>query len=155
MLNPFRYPVLLISACAVLFFSDRLGKLISQLNVNTNVIINKCFAFGYYPNQGIGFGIQMNKTIIIVTSVIIILGLAGWLVHVWNKEYAMQAWGISFIVAGATNNLLDRIFFGHVIDYIKLFDWSLFNLADVMIVVGLIIVLLGLHKPEKNDFTKN
>ena len=153
MFNLFRYPILYLSACAFFFFFDRLGKFVAQSGSGADRALNSVLAFGYYPNQGIGFGIQMNKTIIVVASIIIILVLAGWLVHVLKKEYVMQAWGISFIIFGAINNLIDRVFFGQVIDYIKLFDWSLFNLADAMIICGLILVLLGWQRSEAAHFT--
>ena len=54
-------------------------------------------------------------------------------------------WGVSLILAGGIGNLIDRVFRGSVVDYIditKLFNWPVFNLADIYIVIGVILVFV-------------
>ena len=53
--------------------------------------------------------------------------------------------GLSLILAGGIGNVIDRIFRGYVIDYIdisKLFNYPVFNFADICIVVGVILIML-------------
>ena len=59
--------------------------------------------------------------------------------------------GISLFLAGAWGNLLDRWRFGYVIDFIEPSFWATFNLADVFIVMGIILILLSLWFDEKRE----
>ena len=52
--------------------------------------------------------------------------------------------GIAFIIAGTGGNLLDRIFKGGVIDFIDVKFWSIFNLADIFITVGAVLLCIRL-----------
>ena len=64
-----------------------------------------------------------------------------------NKKYEFKnnaKLGMSLILAGGFGNLIDRIFRGYVVDYIditRLFDYPIFNFADICIVVGVILVI--------------
>ena len=64
-----------------------------------------------------------------------------------NKKYEFNnnaKLGMSLILAGGFGNLIDRIFRGYVVDYIditRLFDYPIFNFADICIVVGVILVI--------------
>ncbi|PIP26967.1 MAG: hypothetical protein COX30_04595 [Candidatus Moranbacteria bacterium CG23_combo_of_CG06-09_8_20_14_all_39_10] len=49
--------------------------------------------------------------------------------------------GLILILAGAISNILDRLYFGCVIDFIKIPFWPLFNLADAFIIIGVIITV--------------
>lgn len=58
----------------------------------------------------------------------------------------MGAWafaGLGLIIGGAVGNLVDRLFRGRVVDFIDFSWWPVFNLADIAIVAGVIIILLG------------
>ena len=61
-----------------------------------------------------------------------------------NAEYIAY----SFILAGALGNLYDRIFFGYVIDFIEIhynnFYWPIFNIADIAISTGVIMLLYSI-----------
>lgn len=65
---------------------------------------------------------------------------------IWNLLFGfwilrIQTIGLIFILAGAISNILDRLYFGCVIDFIRLPFWPLFNLADAFIVIGVIITV--------------
>ena len=65
--------------------------------------------------------------------------------HINNKIKA----GIALIIGGGTGNLIDRIFRGYVIDFIDINKWinyPLFNIADLSIVVGVILIIFYLLK---------
>ena len=55
-----------------------------------------------------------------------------------------RQWGTWLILAGALGNLIDRLWFGHVIDFIDLRVWPVFNLADSAISVGIGLLLWGI-----------
>ena len=96
--------------------------------------------FNLYLNPDIAFSIPL--AIIIVYFLVIIILLA--LIFVWWKEFKKQHilyWPISLIIIGAVSNLLDRINYGAVIDFINLPFFSVFNLSDVYITAGVIWIL--------------
>lgn len=62
-----------------------------------------------------------------------------------NKEQ-LSLLGISFILNGAISNGLDRFFLGCVIDFIDLTIWPVFNLADVFITIGGILIIIATYK---------
>ncbi len=69
---------------------------------------------------------------------------------VWLKRLPQSAWllpvAISMVLAGALGNMIDRLRFGHVVDFIDLhyrgWHWPAFNVADMVIVIGISLLLL-------------
>ena len=64
-----------------------------------------------------------------------------------RKEYLLMA-GFSLIILGGLSNLFDRIYFGYVIDWIRVFflPISIFNIADLMIIGGILCLIFRLAK---------
>ena len=98
--------------------------------------------FGYVSlvrNTGTAFGLFQNTNALwIVISLLIILGLVGFSIS-FPKETGYQlAFGL--ILGGAIGNLIDRIVYGAVIDYVSLVGIPTFNVADACITFGGIIL---------------
>ena len=83
----------------------------------------------------------------------ILLPLAWLLIKNYSQKNIFLIFSLSLIVVGAMSNLLDRLIFGYVIDFISFFNYSIFNLADVYIVggVGLILIWEMWSKAERYD----
>lgn len=64
-----------------------------------------------------------------------------------RRNFLLSA-GLLFIIFGGASNLFDRIFFGYVIDWIRVFflPISIFNIADIMIVLGLFFIVIYIFK---------
>jgi len=90
-------------------------------------------AFGSFRNLGSSF--------FIIISVIAIIFVTGLLV---KKTYNYL--GLSLVLGGAIGNLIDRIFYGKVVDFIDFsvgsFHWPAFNIADSSLTVGIAVILL-------------
>lgn len=71
------------------------------------------------------------------------------MVYHYRRKNSLSVMGLAIIILGAFSNLLDRIFFGAVVDYIDLKYYTVFNLADVMIVLGIAILIVVIWK-DKN-----
>ncbi len=101
------------------------------------------------------------------------MGLAGWLILVLVPiilivltAYLLQAYRaadifivllISLIIAGAVSNLIDRLKFGYVIDYIDVSWFTVFNLADSAITIGALLLAISFWRMERqrgNTLTK-
>ena len=121
--------------------------------------IKKVLTFRYSENHGAAFGIFENSRVFLCVFVgVVILALIGYLVYNIVKKQYKDKWGmflhvsLSFILAGGIGNLVDRIAFGYVRDFIEytvvhtLFkrDFAICNLADVFLTLGVIMVVIYL-----------
>ena len=90
-------------------------------------------------NRGAAFGIFRNQTYLFIIAAIaaIVLIYFGIKNNRGNKTYVIC---LSLILAGALGNLIDRLRFGYVIDFINFYVWPVFNLADSSITIGAIFL---------------
>lgn len=98
------------------------------------------FGFSLIYNEGILFNVQPPLWgIYAMTFGILALGV--YLV-MKNKlwQYRPHLVGFALILAGALGNLIDRLHYGHVVDFIKVYWWPNFNLADSFIVVAVVML---------------
>jgi signal peptidase II len=98
------------------------------------------FGFNLAHNEGIVFGFDLPLWgIYVLTGGILLLGLYTVAENkLWQKRNHL--FPLALIVAGALGNLIDRVRFGYVVDFIQVYWWPTFNLADVFIVVGVILL---------------
>jgi signal peptidase II len=93
-------------------------------------------------NPGIAFGIPVNPRLILILSVIIVLFLIRIAATEFKFDELKTQIGFAFILSGALGNILDRLIRAEVIDFINFSFWPSFNLADLFIVVGVILLLV-------------
>lgn len=123
---------------------DQMIKLVISMNLNNMSInvINNILKFTYCENRGVAFSLgNGNIPFFIILNIVIILIMIYY--YEKNKKDANIIERIFYmlILAGGTSNLLDRIIRGFVIDFIDvndLFRFAVFNVADIMIVIGVI-----------------
>lgn len=102
--------------------------------------------FGFYPritlhkNYGLAFDLPIARLALIIVIVIILIGFMLWIIRAWQTAPRTRN-ALAFVVIGATSNLFDRIVFGFVIDTIEIFPRSVWNVADIMIVLGLLMLM--------------
>lgn len=107
-------------------------------------------------NEGAAFG--LFKGLGNITFIIISVVAVAFILYLIFKS-SEDKLGLSLILGGATGNLIDRIFFGNVTDFIDVFagrlHWPAFNIADSALTVGLAVMLMKLlfhiNKGEKAD----
>lgn len=104
---------------------------------NTGIAFN--FNLPFVPSEAQGF-------VIYLLVIVILIFLISINVKYLNEKKYQFHFLTLLIVVGASSNLLDRLRFGFVIDYINLKFWPVFNLADVMIVAGVGLWLWGLSR---------
>lgn len=90
---------------------------------------------GVFINKNFAWGIPIDNSIIIIAMSAIILFLLFFSIKRRNAVF-------SFLIAGAVSNLIDRIFYGGVIDYIDLPFGVVINLADVLVVSGVLLLII-------------
>ena len=105
----------------------------------------------YICNRNLAFSIPALNFFLILLSIAAIF-LAFNLKSISNFKFQISDYGtlVSFssllILSGAVSNILDRIIFGCVIDFIDLRIWPVFNLADIYITIGAIIIITNIFR---------
>ena len=139
--------VLFIVSTIALIAVDQLTKIwaVTQLYEAERVIpvIEGVFELHYTENRGVAFGMLQGQ-----------LWLFGaMLVRSPLRRYKLFTIPAVMIIAGAIGNLIDRILYGYVIDflYFKLIDFPIFNFADCCVVVGAILLLVFFLFVWKDD----
>ena len=122
---------------------DQITKYIAKSNLDLNQsipIIKDFFHITLTTNTGMGFGLLKENNSLISFITIIILGFMLFYYDKFPKTGKEHA-SIVLIVSGALSNLFDRIFFGHIIDFIDFRIWPIFNIADACITLGILYLV--------------
>lgn len=107
--------------------------------------------YGAYPwltwhqNKGISFGIELPYYLS-VGFMAAFLVLLIWLLFQRTTRNPSMMIGLVLSIAGGASNLIDRIELGYVRDFVALAPWlPIFNFADVLVVGGVILILIGMY----------
>ena len=106
------------------------------------------FSFYLTKNFGIITGIPFNFSQIVIIFIMVILLIT----IIQNKSYDLLVY-FFLAVIGAVSNLIDKIRFGFVIDYTNIFNFSHFNIADLLIYIGCILMVYKLSKKSAKQAT--
>lgn len=132
-------------AAGVLFLLciDQFSKLYMQRELagfRTISIIDNVLELRYLENTGASFGILKGKIDLILIATIALIAYLLWEYAKMpiHKSNALFAISCCMCVAGGIGNMIDRMLYGYVIDfiYVKLIDFPIFNLADCFIVLS-------------------
>ena len=152
---------MIVLICILVTVIDQLSKffLSNNLAINKSVpVIKNFFHLTLIHNTGIAFGVLKGSS-----NVILIVTLIGLVLIIYSlkkdflvdknllsqKFLLVRKIAIGFIVGGAIGNMIDRIFFGYVIDFLDFRVWPVFNLADSFITIGAVILFWNLFIPSK------
>ena len=142
-----------------IFFTDRVTKFyllnLQAEGIDIDFYIYSFLNFYLVWNSGIGFGLASMEANIyyhIVTAIIVIVNIG--LIYFLVKSKGGYAYLLALIIGGSLGNLLDRIYYHAVPDFIDLhlanYHWFVFNVADIFITLGIIgLILAELTKKEK------
>lgn len=107
--------------------------------LNMTLAYNEGAAFSFLSDQG-----GWQRWLFAGLAIVVTLILVGWLRRL--KSEKILAVSLSLVIGGAVGNLIDRLLYGHVIDFIDLYyqqwHWPAFNIADSAISVGVVLMLL-------------
>ena len=151
------------SLILIIFLLDRISKIyvinLSKNSFDIELFSSKFLNITLIWNEGIAFGLFSVShenwynflTIIIVFTALIILIMS-------INQHGVQRYFLLIVFGGALGNLYDRIFFKAVPDFIDLhvgnFHWFIFNIADIFITFGLIMLILWEILPLNRNYEK-
>ena len=140
----------------LIFTIDRIAKIkiINHQVENNKIYINDFINLDLIWNTGIGFGLlSTNSNIFYNVMTAVIVGISIFIIYIIYKSDFLDKILFSLILGGALGNLFDRLFYFGVPDFIDVhyerFHWFTFNIADIFISVGIIILII------KDIFLKN
>ena len=136
----------------IVFLSDQFTKYIISKNYKS--LINKdliLFSIDYVKNFGAAFNLFDGSRIFLSIVSIIITILLIFIILNNNNTTNIDLYSFSFILGGTMGNGVDRITNGYVIDFINLnfINFPVFNIADVSINIGLILIIYGFIKDKR------
>jgi len=143
--------LILVSFFVLIFFIvDRCLKEIALAGKQGRIFFIR---FTLFKNPYIAFGIPFRGIFLYVLIALILYLLTNGLIRTYRKKDPQTVLALGLILLGAWSNLGDRIRWGVVIDYLYWPGWTAFNLADAMIVVGLLILAYRLIRGKTRSQT--
>jgi signal peptidase II len=142
-------------------------------------VLGDFFQITFIENPGMAFGLQLGSKLFLTLFTIFATLLIFFIIYKNRKETYLLRLSLAFILGGALGNLIDRTFYGVMYDYAPLFygrvvdffhfnipdfrifgktiyTFPIFNVADIAVTVGFVLILLGYKKvfkkePEEGD----
>lgn len=140
--------ILCLAIVAALVLADRVSKnfFTATLGMGESIpVVRNIFHFTLVYNTGIAFGLFKNQGFIFIVVPLIAAMLIGFNIYYYRNNHdipLLYVVAFSLIFGGAVGNLIDRVLYGHVIDFIDFRIWPVFNLADSAITIGTAIILI-------------
>ncbi|HTJ43408.1 MAG TPA: signal peptidase II [Kofleriaceae bacterium] len=113
-------------------------------------------------NPGSAFGLFHSangaRIFLSIVGILAVIGM-GWMVRKAKDSQIWLIWALGLVAGGAVGNLIDRIYFGVVTDFTLWHwqdkaEWPVFNVADVVLVIGVGLLLLDVGKDDKKKKKK-
>ena len=153
-----------ILAILLFIFLDQFTKYLAVVKLKYNppyVLIDGVLELNYLENKGAAFGMMQDKRTLFIFMTVIMLTVVFYVLIKLPDEKKFVSWQIflCLICAGGIGNMIDRVRFDYVVDFIYfvLIDFPVFNLADILITIGTVlffIVILFLTKEEELQFLR-
>ena len=110
-------------------------------------IIQDFFHLTYVTNEGMAFGLSFpgGKHILLVMTILLTGFIVGFL---WKERngHPFVKYGLALILSGALGNLIDRLVYGKVVDFMDVmigdFHWYIFNIADSSVTIGMALFII-------------
>ncbi len=138
-----------------LIIIDQVVKLFAT-QLTSPIILTNFFQLNYVKNFGVAWSMLNNKQYIIIIFSSFAIGYLIKLMFEY-KEHIIFQYGFSLMIAGALGNFIDRVTHNFVIDYIDInifgYDFPVFNIADMLLVCGVIVIFLESIRKVKNGET--
>ena len=145
---------LLLILSILIFITDRVLKYIvfKNLSLGESIpIIENLIHITPTHNRGIAFGLfkGLSPVLFLIVSLLAVIFIIYLIVKKRTQSKSMLL-GFFLIISGACGNLVDRIIYGYVLDFIDLRVWPVFNIADSAITIGTCIILWKLLIKKHN-----
>ena len=155
MLKSSRSTWVLLSIAAVTLLVDQFTKYLAVTYLAPIIVwapipsLAHVFTFTYTTNTGVAFGLFKDLGPIFVGVAVVVIGA----IVIYQREVPQEAWlvraALGLQLGGAAGNLVDRLRLGHVTDFIHFHFWPVFNVSDMSIVGGVILLAFTMLREGK------
>lgn len=122
-----------ITKCIVVNnFVEKVGTFVASINLNINT--------------GMALGLNEGNTKNIIITIIILILIINFAIKQKDKIDRKTAIALCLITAGGISNLIDRFIYKGIVDFIDLYGFPIFNIADVYIVIGWMLLIICVFK---------
>ena len=122
-------------------------------------VIQDLLHFTYVTNDGMAFGLSFpgGKHVLLIMTILLTGFIVGFL---WKEKngHPLIKYGLALILSGAIGNLIDRLLYGKVVDFLDFmignFHWYIFNIADSSVTIGMILFIIHsiyIEQKKTND----
>jgi len=139
-------------------FIDQLSKYIIKENLNLFEkieIIPHFFSINYVQNEGAAWGILSNMSIVLTIISALFIILLNKYINKQNNLNKLSIISYGLLLGGVLGNLIDRILYNYVIDFLDFnifgYNYPVFNIADIGIVIGCILLIINIIKEDYHD----
>ena len=123
-------------------------------------VIQDLLHFTYVTNDGMAFGLSFpgGRHVLLILTILLTGFIIGFL---WKEKngHPLIKYGLALILSGAIGNLIDRLLYGKVVDFLDLmigdFHWYIFNIADSSVTIGMILFIIHSIYIEQNKTNDN
>ena len=145
----------LVITVLLIVLSDQLSKLVIVNNIET--LINKNFLFfsiNYVENYGAAFNFFNDNRLFLSFISLLSSLIFSYLIFFVKNIRISDRYGLSFILGGSIGNGIDRIINGFVVDFINInfISFPVFNIADISINIGFLILVITIFKGDNNKW---
>ena len=142
----------------IIVVADQITKTIAsaELIMYKAVAVMPMFNFTLMHNEGAAFSFLHDaggwqRWLFTAISLIVSIVLVFWIKNL-KAEEKYQALAYSLVLGGAVGNLIDRVRFGYVVDFIEIYykqySWPAFNIADSAICIGVVVLIIDTLFPN-------
>jgi len=141
---------------------DQIIKIVIRVNLTEGssiTIINNFFKISHVENKGAAWGGFSGYTIMLIIVSLVILGFFIYMYRNINfKKKIVFSLSLVLVISGTIGNLIDRIFFQSVTDFFDFiifgYDFPVFNIADILLVVGFALFIIDMFFISGNEKEK-
>ena len=137
--------IVVFSTALVVVLLDQLTKLLIKQNLRLNQsipIIKNVLHLTYVTNTGSAFGLFKSLNVFFVFfSIIVIIAIFYYLKKKIKENEKLLQFAIGLLLGGTFGNLIDRLMYGFVIDFIDFRIWPVFNVADSAVTISIMLLI--------------
>ena len=144
------------SVAAIVIIIDQIIKFVisNKMSLEQEIeVIPKFFSLYYVKNTGAAFSILQNQRVLLIIVSLVFLYFLDRCIEREKDLNKLSIISLGFIIGGIIGNLIDRLIQDGVIDYLSFqfgkYLFPIFNIADSFIIVGIVLLIIGIIKEEK------
>lgn len=141
---------LYIIIVALLLTLDQLSKNYAFYHFQTPIVLlPQLLELVYVKNFGIAFGLQLPQPLIYLSALVLLCFILPMIIREYDTGKKLTIFALLLIVSGALGNIIDRLHQGFVTDFISIWHWPAFNLADAYITTAVLLLIVFYAKLKR------